>query len=132
MNSIRTIHTAINYEIARQFEILKNGGAVQNETRAADSEGRTVSMRDKETEETDYRFMVEPNLPQLKIHGKWLKEVEEELKCEGKADFEVLREDVGFDARSAVHIAVSSEKSIKVIDFRPKNRRKRNFPWKNR
>uniref|UniRef100_A0A1I7UWW0 Histone acetyltransferase n=1 Tax=Caenorhabditis tropicalis TaxID=1561998 RepID=A0A1I7UWW0_9PELO len=108
MNSIRTIHTAINYEIARQFEILTSGGTVSNETRAADSEGRTVSMRDKE-EETDYRFMVEPNLPMLRIKDEWMKKAWEEVEERGKPDFEWLRDDIGFDARSAVHIAEQPE-----------------------
>ncbi|EGT42748.1 hypothetical protein CAEBREN_31313 [Caenorhabditis brenneri] len=108
MNSIRTIHTAINFEIARQFEILSANGKVINETRAADSMGRTVPMRDKEVE-TDYRFMIEPNLPKLVIKEEWRRQADEELEKEGKADFEWLRDVIGFDARSAVHIAEEPE-----------------------
>lgn len=108
MNSIRTIHTAINYEIARQFKILSENGKVINETRAADPDGRTFSMRDKE-EETDYRFMVEPNLPRLRIKEEWRKQADEELQMEGKADFEWLRDAIGFDARSSVHISEEPE-----------------------
>lgn len=109
MNSIKTIHTAINFEIARQFEILNAGGRVQKETRASDSDGRTVPMREKDDEDTDYRFMVEPNLPKLKIKDEWMKKAEDEMTESGKADFEWLRDVIGFDPRSAVHIAEEPE-----------------------
>ncbi|EFP02568.1 hypothetical protein CRE_02436 [Caenorhabditis remanei] len=107
MNSIRTIHTAINFEIARQFEILSNNnGKVIRETRGVDSEGRTVPMREKDAEDTDYRFMIEPNLPILKIRKEWMEGAERELETQGIADFEWLRDRCGFDPRSAIHIAV--------------------------
>lgn len=109
MNSIRTIHTAINFEIARQFEILNTGGRVQKETRAADSEGRSVAMREKDDVDTDYRFMIEPNLPKLRVKDEWLRKAEKEMIEAGNADFEWLRDVIGFDPRSAVHIADESE-----------------------
>lgn len=110
MNSIRTIHTAINYEIARQFEILSSGGDVTNETRAADSEGRTVAMREKDAQ-TDYRFLPEPNLPKLVVKKTWMEQVQRELEQEGPPKFEVLREQFGFDPRSSVHISVGFRNS---------------------
>ncbi|CAB3402029.1 unnamed protein product [Caenorhabditis bovis] len=104
MNSIRCIHTAINYEISRQFEVLSMGGRVLNETRGTDSEGRTVQMRDKE-EETDYRYMKEPNLPMLVINNEWREVCADEIQKMPKPEFEIFRDDVGFDARTAVHLA---------------------------
>ncbi|VDM40028.1 unnamed protein product, partial [Toxocara canis] len=62
LNSLKAVYSAINYEISRQYEILKRGGEVLNETRTVDDKGLTVPMREKEIE-TDYRFMPEPNLP---------------------------------------------------------------------
>ncbi|VDO20971.1 unnamed protein product [Haemonchus placei] len=66
INSLRHLHTAINFEINRQYEVISSGNRVINETRTCDEHGRTVSMRDKE-EITDYRFIPEPNLPFLKV-----------------------------------------------------------------
>ncbi|GFV57237.1 glutamyl-tRNA(Gln) amidotransferase subunit B, mitochondrial [Trichonephila clavipes] len=67
INSLRYIARAIDYEIERQIEILKNGGSVINETRAYDyTLKKTIFMRDKEILQ-DYRFMPEPNLPPIKI-----------------------------------------------------------------
>ncbi|GFY59487.1 glutamyl-tRNA(Gln) amidotransferase subunit B, mitochondrial [Trichonephila inaurata madagascariensis] len=67
INSLRYIARAIDYEIERQIEILKNGGSVINETRAYDyTLKKTIFMRDKEVLQ-DYRFMPEPNLPPIRI-----------------------------------------------------------------
>ncbi|CAG9536599.1 unnamed protein product [Cercopithifilaria johnstoni] len=71
LNSLRMVHTAINNEIDRQYEILRAGGIVLNETRTVDRDGHTVAMREKEIE-TDYRFMPEPNLPPVHIKQEWI------------------------------------------------------------
>lgn len=58
---------AIEYEIARQKEILENGGKIEALTRRWDDErGVGVTMRDKENAK-DYRFMREPDIPCLEI-----------------------------------------------------------------
>ncbi|NWR58674.1 GATB amidotransferase, partial [Bucorvus abyssinicus] len=70
INSIRFLAKAIDYEIQRQIEELKNGGMILNETRAFDSKlGCTIPMRDKEGKQ-DYRFMPEPNLPPLILYDE--------------------------------------------------------------
>lgn len=71
LNSTRAVARAIDYEIARQIDILESGGVIFNETRGFDSQLKeTVSMRDKEAKQ-DYRFMPEPNL--LPLHLSHLK-----------------------------------------------------------
>ncbi|XP_022092795.1 glutamyl-tRNA(Gln) amidotransferase subunit B, mitochondrial-like isoform X2 [Acanthaster planci] len=68
INSIRFVKNAIDFEIARQIELLENGQEVAAETRSFDLRlGETVSMRDKEGR-LDYRFMPEPNLPPLILY----------------------------------------------------------------
>src|SRR5262249_12613723 len=53
---------AIEYEIARQIEVLESGGRVVQETRHwNEADGRTHSMRSKE-EAYDYRYFPEPDL----------------------------------------------------------------------
>ena len=67
VNSFRYLHKAIEYEIARQIDVLESGGRVVQETRLWDSgTGRTTSMRSKE-EAHDYRYFPEPDLPPLVI-----------------------------------------------------------------
>ena len=65
VNSFRYVGKAIDYEIARQIDLLEGGGRVVQETRLWDSStGRTNSMRSKE-EAHDYRYFPEPDLPPL-------------------------------------------------------------------
>jgi aspartyl-tRNA(Asn)/glutamyl-tRNA(Gln) amidotransferase subunit B len=65
VNSFRYVGRAIDYEIARQIDVLEGSGRVVQETRLWDSStGRTTSMRSKE-EAHDYRYFPEPDLPPL-------------------------------------------------------------------
>jgi aspartyl-tRNA(Asn)/glutamyl-tRNA(Gln) amidotransferase subunit B len=67
VNSFRYLEKALEYEIARQIELVEWGGLVVQETRLWDSStGRTYSMRSKE-EAHDYRYFPEPDLPPLVI-----------------------------------------------------------------
>jgi aspartyl-tRNA(Asn)/glutamyl-tRNA(Gln) amidotransferase subunit B len=63
LNSFRFLQKALEHEIARQIDLLSEGGRVVQETRLWDAvSGRTVSMRSKE-EAHDYRYFPEPDLP---------------------------------------------------------------------
>jgi aspartyl-tRNA(Asn)/glutamyl-tRNA(Gln) amidotransferase subunit B len=67
LNSFRFVEKAINYEVARQIELLEGGGKVVQETRLYDSDrGETRSMRSKE-EANDYRYFPDPDLLPLEI-----------------------------------------------------------------
>ena len=65
LNSLRSLTRAIDYETARQIELVSSGGRVVQETRHwNEEEGRTSSMRSKE-EANDYRYFPEPDLVPL-------------------------------------------------------------------
>jgi aspartyl-tRNA(Asn)/glutamyl-tRNA(Gln) amidotransferase subunit B len=67
LNSFRFLEKALDYEIARQTDVLAEGGRVVQETRLFDAAGgRTFSMRSKE-EAHDYRYFPEPDLPPLVV-----------------------------------------------------------------
>ena len=62
LNSFRFVEKAINYEVARQVELIESGGKVVQETRLYDSDkDETRSMRSKE-EANDYRYFPDPDL----------------------------------------------------------------------
>jgi aspartyl-tRNA(Asn)/glutamyl-tRNA(Gln) amidotransferase subunit B len=79
MNSFRNVERALEYEITRQIEVLREGGHVIQETRLWDvSAGKTISMRTKE-EAHDYRYFPEPDLVPLEINEDWVEEIRETL-----------------------------------------------------
>jgi aspartyl-tRNA(Asn)/glutamyl-tRNA(Gln) amidotransferase subunit B len=71
MNSLRSLGRALEYEVARQTDVLDSGGRVTQETRHWDEEqGRTHSLRSKE-EAFDYRYFPEPDLVPLEPSEDW-------------------------------------------------------------
>ena len=69
--SFSGVHKAIDYEIARQRQILDSGGTVVQETRGWDADrGITVSQRTKESAH-DYRYFPEPDLVPLAVDEAW-------------------------------------------------------------
>ncbi len=63
INSFRAVHDAVEYELARQEEVLARGGTIAPETRGWDEAKRaTVAQRSKE-EAHDYRYFPEPDIP---------------------------------------------------------------------
>jgi len=62
LNSFRFVERAINFEIARQIDVLEGGGKVVQETRLYDPDkGETRPLRSKE-EANDYRYFPDPDL----------------------------------------------------------------------
>ena len=79
MNSFRAIKRALDYEIARQRRLIKNGEKVIQETRRWDeNNNQTISMRSKE-DAHDYRYFPEPDLLPLKIENSWVDEIKNSL-----------------------------------------------------
>lgn len=62
LNSFRFIEKAIDYEVARQIDLIEEGGTVVQETRLYDPEkNQTRTMRLKEHAD-DYRYFPDPDL----------------------------------------------------------------------
>ena len=79
LNSIRFIGMAINYEVARQIEILEDGGRIDQETRLFDtSTGMTRAMRSKE-DAHDYRYFPDPDLLPLQLDQDWVDGLKQNL-----------------------------------------------------
>jgi aspartyl-tRNA(Asn)/glutamyl-tRNA(Gln) amidotransferase subunit B len=71
LNSLRSLHRAIDYEAQRQVEMLERGEVVRQETRHWDENlGETSTMRTKEEAE-DYRYFREPDLVDLAPDQAW-------------------------------------------------------------
>ncbi|MBI2450623.1 MAG: Asp-tRNA(Asn)/Glu-tRNA(Gln) amidotransferase subunit GatB [Candidatus Nealsonbacteria bacterium] len=79
LNSFKAVQDALDYEIARQSEILESGQKLVQETRGWDDiRGKTYSQRIKE-EAQDYRYFPEPDLPPLHFTKEQIKKISAEI-----------------------------------------------------
>ncbi|MDP8986072.1 MAG: Asp-tRNA(Asn)/Glu-tRNA(Gln) amidotransferase subunit GatB [Pseudomonadota bacterium] len=79
LNSFRFVEKAIQYEVARQVELIESGGKVVQETRLYDSDkDETRSMRSKE-EANDYRYFPDPDLLPVQIEPSFIAAVRASL-----------------------------------------------------
>jgi aspartyl-tRNA(Asn)/glutamyl-tRNA(Gln) amidotransferase subunit B len=79
LNSMRNIARAIEFEAARQVEIIENGGKIDQETRLFDAlTGETRTMRSKE-DAMDYRYFPDPDLPPLVLSQEFVDAIKKTL-----------------------------------------------------
>jgi aspartyl-tRNA(Asn)/glutamyl-tRNA(Gln) amidotransferase subunit B len=72
MNSFRSLERAVEYEMARQVDLVETGGEVVQETRHWEEESAvTHSMRTKEGS-SDYRYFTEPDLVPMVMDDQWV------------------------------------------------------------
>lgn len=79
VNSIRSVESAVRYEIQRQAHILAGGGTIIQETRHwHEDRGYTSSGRVKSDAE-DYRYFPEPDLVPVEPAREWVEEIRASL-----------------------------------------------------
>ena len=79
INSFRFVEKAIHSEVARQQEILEDGGRIIQETRRYNADKDvTTSMRSKEVA-NDYRYFPEPDLLPVVIDDEYIAAVKAQL-----------------------------------------------------
>jgi len=75
VNSLRSMGRAIEYEAARQVDLITSGEGVVQQTRHwNDDEGRTTLLRSKEDAD-DYRYFPDPDLVVLDPGEEWIDRV---------------------------------------------------------
>jgi aspartyl-tRNA(Asn)/glutamyl-tRNA(Gln) amidotransferase subunit B len=109
LNSLRSLHRAVDYEAERQRRVLAGGGELVQETRHWDEgTGRTEPMRSKEYA-TDYRYFPEPDLVPIRATADWvegLRAALPELPAERRAR---LAETTGLPAKEVGWLARDPE-----------------------
>ena len=79
VNSMKNLMRAIEFEAARQVEILENGGKIDQETRLFDAgNGETRTMRSKE-DAMDYRYFPDPDLLPLELTDEFIENIKKTL-----------------------------------------------------
>jgi aspartyl-tRNA(Asn)/glutamyl-tRNA(Gln) amidotransferase subunit B len=109
INSFRFVEKAIEFEVARQIELLEGGGKVVQETRLYDSDKDvTRSMRSKE-EAMDYRYFPDPDLPPLVLDQAFIDAVKTTLPELPNAKRARFMKDYGLNAYDAGVLTSSRE-----------------------
>ena len=79
INSFKSLHDGLEYEICRQAEVLEEGGIIYQETRHWEpSRHRTVVMRVKETAD-DYRLFPDPDLAPFNLSDQFIEDCRQRI-----------------------------------------------------
>lgn len=109
INSFRFLEQAIEYEGARQIELIESGGQVRQETRLFDSDrNETRSMRSKE-DAHDYRYFPDPDLPTLLIDEKTIDRVRQSMPDLPEQARTHLMQTFGLSAQDASLVTTSRD-----------------------
>lgn len=102
---------AIEYEAARQVEVLEASGTISQETRRWDDlKGENVLLRSKEDAQ-DYRYFPEPDLLTIVLNEEKLKELKDSIpELPNKKKVRYIKE-MGLPEADAVLLAETKEKS---------------------
>ncbi|HEY1977300.1 MAG TPA: Asp-tRNA(Asn)/Glu-tRNA(Gln) amidotransferase subunit GatB [Candidatus Baltobacteraceae bacterium] len=104
MNSFRSVHRAIESEIARQIEIVESGGRIVQETRGWDEvNGVTHSMRSKELAH-DYRYFPDPDLVPMEIVPETVEKIRASLPELPWKRFERYTAEYGLEPKQATQL----------------------------
>ena len=109
LNSFKSLHDGLAYEICRQAEVLEEGGIVYQETRHWEpSRKRTVVMRVKETAD-DYRLFPDPDLAPFDLSDDFVERCRGELPELPDAKRARFERDFGIKRADAEQIAGEPE-----------------------
>ena len=79
VNSFGAVYRSIQYESARQIEVIENGGVIEQETRRwDDANGISVLMRSKEDAQ-DYRYFPDPDLLTFEVSETHVQELKDAI-----------------------------------------------------
>ena len=105
INSFKSLHDALEYEICRQAEVLEEGGIIYQETRHWEpSRRRTVVMRVKETAD-DYRLFPDPDLAPFDLTDDFIEEAREKIPELPDAKRDRYMRDYGLKRAAAAQLA---------------------------
>ncbi len=115
MSSFEAIEKAIRYESQRHIDALEFDleELVQETRRFDDATGKTMAMRNKETE-ADYRYFPDANLMPIIIDDEWLEEIKANKPVAVDEKAEQYRE-AGISEKE-IEMLISNHKVAKLLD----------------
>ena len=80
LNSFKAVKRAIDFEVARQIELVEKGEQITQETRKWDDNlGTSYSLRSKEDSQ-DYRYFPDRDILPIKIEERYIEEIKAHLE----------------------------------------------------
>ncbi len=105
LNSFKSLHDALEYEVCRQAEVLEEGGIIYQETRHWEpSRRRTVVMRVKETAD-DYRLFPDPDLAPFDLTDEFIEAARAQIPELPDAKRDRYMADLGLKSADAAQLA---------------------------
>ena len=113
LNSFRSVEKTVEYETARQIEVLESGGSIVQETRGWDDAAqKTFSQRTKE-DAHDYRYMPDPDLPPVMLEQSYIDEIKASMP-KLPDDYRQELSGIGIDANTVADIIAVPETAMLV------------------
>lgn len=113
LNSFKSVEKAVEYEIARQIEVLEKGQKIVQETRGwDDAKQKTFSQRSKE-DAHDYRYFPDPDIPPVVLDDEYVKNIKAEMPKMPEI-FRTEFSQLGLDT-SAIDVLISSPESATFV-----------------
>ena len=109
MNSFSNVKKAIEYEVARQIEVVENGGKIVQQTFLWDpNKNVTIPMRTKESQD-DYRYFPAPDIPPLLVSDEEINEQRNSMPELPKAKEKRFAQDYSLDADAVILLTQNLE-----------------------
>lgn len=111
LNSFNFVRRGLIYEVDRQEKVLLAGGTIEQETRRYDeATGKTILMRVK-GQADDYRFINDPDLPEIHIDEDWKSRIRAEIPELPDARKERYMNELDLPAYDAMVLTLTKEMS---------------------
>lgn len=109
LNSIRNVQRAIEYEFARQVNVIEMGGHIDQNTLNFDADtGETSVLRSKEMA-NDYRYFPEPDLPPIVLTQDYVNKIRQGLPALPNELFDTYVNKLGLSGYDAGVITADRE-----------------------
>lgn len=115
INSFKAVEKVVEFETARQIELLEKGTAIVQETRGwDDAKQKTFSQRSKENAH-DYRYFPDPDLPPIQLDEAMIAAVKAEMPVMPDVWRERLQT-LGLDA-SQIDVLLEAEVEEETVSY---------------
>ncbi len=115
LNSFKSARDALEYEINRQGELLKNGGKVSQETRLWDTKANQTKVLRSKEEASDYRYFPDPDLLPIVIDANWQEKIRLTLGEQPIAKLERYQTELGFGLKEAQAMIYNEDPAIQKL-----------------